>query len=315
MAEKTHKLVKGWFLTWSQVGGADCQIGGGWTKELVLARLRTIDTIVEYVICHELHQDGGDHYHAYIKFQHGVPWRDVLIFKIFGKTADAKPARSARACIQYVEKNPDYISNIENLEEVLGNKVRKRNRDIMEAGANRAVDDGLIRIEDYCRVRQCIDSYSLNNVVIRATDECKGIWLYGETNAGKSQMALEKWPLAFQKSCNKWWDGYRGQEAVIMDDLGKTAGQCLAYHIKRWTDKWPPPGGEVKNGTIPLPFKIFIITSQWSIADMFDCQRNRDAIKRRCLSVHVVNRVGVVVDDDVPALHCDEVYDGNYDVK
>ncbi len=311
MATKTHKLVQGWYLTWSQVG-VDCEIGGGWTKELVLQRLKAIDNVLEYCICHELHEDGGDHYHAYVKFQHGVPWRDVLTFKFFGKTANAEAARSARAVIKYVEKNPDYITNIQNIETYIGNKVRKRNRDILEMGANRAVDDGLVRIEDYCRVRQSIDSYNLHKVVVLATEECKGIWLYGLTGAGKSQMALEKWPLAFQKSGNKWWDGYRGQETVIMDDLGKEAGQRLAYHIKRWTDKWPAPGGEVKHGTVPLPFKTFVVTSQWSIDEMFDVPQDRDAIKRRCLSIHVNNYIGVV---DEGQIACDEVYDGNYDVE
>lgn len=305
MAGPNRHLIRGWFLTYSQCSG---------TKEELLEFLRTIDTVEEYAIAREEHSDGGQHFHVFVRFRTGVRWRDVLLFKFGARTADAQAARSVRAVIKYVEKDGDYISNIENLEEFQGNKVRKRNRDILEMGANEAVDQGLVRIEDYTRVTASINSYCLHKTVVKATDECKGIWLYGDTDAGKSQMALEKWPMAFQKSANKWWDGYRGQEVVILDDLGKAAGQRLAYHIKRWTDKWPAPGGEVKNGTIPLPFTLFVITSQWSIQDMFDCQRDRAAIKRRCMCVHVVNHVGVVVEDD-NSLACEEVYDGNYDVK
>ncbi len=292
-----RNLVRGWFLTYSQCEG---------TKESLLEFLRTIDDVSEYVVAREEHQDGGQHFHVYVKFVNGVRWSDVLKFKFGARTADAQAARSARAVIKYCEKDDDYITNIANLEEFQGNKVRKRNRDIMEAGANEAVDQGLIRIDDFCRVRQSIESYRLHNVVVQPTDGCKGVWFYGETGAGKSQLALEKWPLAFQKSGNKWWDGYRGEEVVIMDDLGREAGQRLGYHIKRWTDKWPAPGGEVKGGTVPLLFKTFVVTSQWSIADMFDCQRDRDAITRRCVRFHVENFVAT--EDNSGALFCPEVF-------
>ena len=60
-------------------------------------------------------------------------------------------------------------------------------------------------------------------------------------------MATEKYPEHYKKLANKWWDGYHGQKAVLLDDLGKN-GACLNYHLKLWADPWNNNPGEVKGG-------------------------------------------------------------------
>lgn len=52
-------------------------------------------------------------------------------------------------------------------------------------------------------------------------DHLRGIWIWGASGAGKSRLARDKFPNSYPKLCNKWWDGYKGQETVIMDDIGK----------------------------------------------------------------------------------------------
>lgn len=39
------------------------------------------------------------------------------------------------------------------------------------------------------------------------------------------------------KLCNKWWDGYQGQENVIMDDIGQEH-KCLGQQLKIWADRY-----------------------------------------------------------------------------
>lgn len=70
------------------------------------------------------------------------------------------------------------------------------------------------------------------------------------------------------KAQNKWWDGYQGEEAVLIDDFDKQ-GVCLAHYLKIWSDKWKCTG-EIKGATIPLNFKRLYITSNYRIEELFN---------------------------------------------
>lgn len=59
-----------------------------------------------------------------------------------------------------------------------------------------------------------------NMVPTDKTSKPRGIWLYGESGAGKSLGARMKFPGSYPKLCNKWWDGYKAHKTVIMDDIG-----------------------------------------------------------------------------------------------
>lgn len=41
----------------------------------------------------------------------------------------------------------------------------------------------------------------------------------GATGTGKSKYAMETYPDAYWKSKDEWWDGYSGQDAVILDEF------------------------------------------------------------------------------------------------
>lgn len=84
-------------------------------------------------------------------------------------------------------------------------------------------------------------------------------WYYGTTGTGKSKKAFEDNPDAYWKSAdNKWWDGYVGQEAVIIDDY--RCNFCTFSNLLRLMDRYPF-SVETKGGTVQFVSKRLIITA------------------------------------------------------
>lgn len=74
-----------------------------------------------------------------------------------------------------------------------------------------------IKVKHYANLQKI----KKDNLIIVDKDHLRGIWIHGPAGIGKSRKAREDYPEFYPKLCNKWWDGYTGQSAVIMDDIGK----------------------------------------------------------------------------------------------
>ena len=99
-------------------------------------------------------------------------------------------------------------------------------------------------------------------------EDVRGEWYHGASGTGKSRKAFQDHPLAFRKAQNKWWDGYDNQDVVIIDDLDTAT---LGHYLKIWGDRYPCTG-EIKCGTVQLVHKKLIITSNYSISELFSLE-------------------------------------------
>ena len=89
----------------------------------------------------------------------------------------------------------------------------------------------------------------------------KGIWYWGDSGVGKSHKAYENFnpdTHYVYPNDNGWWDGYKGQEIVIINEF---RGGIQYSELLDLVDKWPK--SVRRRGREPVPFlaTTLIITS------------------------------------------------------
>jgi len=236
----------------------------------------------------EVGESGTPHLQGYVSFQNP---KKLTALKKLSVRAHWEIARGTpKQASEYCEKDGDVfekgtrpLSQIEK-----GEKEKDR-----WAIAFQCVKEGRIEELDpeikcnrlkqieYAVERECLSKRKLETY----SHDFQHEWYYGKSGTGKSRKAREENPDAYIKDPQeRWWDGYRGEPTVIIDDFDKFQVK-QGGDIKRWSDRYVQRV-PVKNGYTQIVIEKMIITSQYKPEQIWDDPETLDAIKRRFKLVH-----------------------------
>lgn len=111
-------------------------------------------------------------------------------------------------------------------------------------------------------------------------DVLENLWIYGPSGCGKSRGVRQKYPDAYNKDPKtRWWDGYSGQETVVIDDLD-VYDKAIGGDLKRWVDHYPFPA-QMKGSSVVIRPKRVIVTSQYAPEEIWEDPKTLEALRRR----------------------------------
>lgn len=117
-------------------------------------------------------------------------------------------------------------------------------------------------------------------MVTRRTTMPEVRWYYGPTGTGKSTCAITEFPDAYVKNMSngKWWDGYRGQTCVLLDDMRK---DTFKFHeLLRLFDRLPLQV-EYKGGSTEFNSPVIIVTSCYAPEFLYETREDLKQLLRR----------------------------------
>lgn len=227
--------------------------------------------------------DGGFlHWQVYVVFKKKIRLRGVK--SVFGEQTHAEPTRSA-AAREYVWKEN---TRIDGTTFELGTLPIRRNSQcdwdsVWTAAISGSILDvpSNVRVVHYRTLRTIAGDHAVPPALVRS------IYVFwGPTGLGKSRDAWANAGLdAYSKDPRtKFWDGYRGQQNVVVDEF---RGCIDIAHVLRWCDRYPV-NVEIKGSSVPLLATNIWFTSNLHPRDWYPGLDNAtlDALLRRLNITH-----------------------------
>lgn len=117
----------------------------------------------------------------------------------------------------------------------------------------------------------------------------KGIWYHGKTGTGKSHKAFKDYhpdTHYLYRHDNGWWEGYKGQEVVIINDF---RGEIKYNELLQIIDKWPYFVKRRCREPVPFLSKLVIITSSKRPEEVYYNLSQNDSIEQLMRRIDVID--------------------------
>lgn len=179
---------------------------------------------------------------------------------------------------------------------VKGEKLRQqaeKNKILIEKPIVELVEEGHIAFTQMPNIIKAKNFWTMVNPG-EPKKKSNNLWIHGDPGCGKTWFVKEEFKSSlYEKPMNKWWDGYKGEDFVLIDDFDRQ-GTCLGHYLKIWADRYFGWKAETKGGTIQPNFIRLIITSNYTPEELWGGPTGDDqlvaAITRRFKVIEMKDR-------------------------
>lgn len=262
---KMNTRSRRWTFTHNNYGDDDIEM---WNE---IAQDITEHDIRRLIIGKEVGEKGTKHLQGYIGFTKAMTFG--MIKKRYPKEIHWEVARGDEEQNEgYCSKEDLWIDKGQNEKKGKRNDLLRVRNAVSEGKGIRDMVDGEVvtSFQGLRMAQQLIPYYEQ-----RRSWKPEVIWIWGPSGAGKSRMAFEMADgsdfYVKRGNMGKWWDGYDGQEVVIMDDLRGSHHpiEFLLGILDRYEQRI-----ECKGGSRQLRARKIIITSIFSPEESYKHEPN-----------------------------------------
>lgn len=208
----------------------------------------------------------------------GVAWcRNPSRWGQFKKTMHIEKCKDFQAAKDYCGKEETRVDGPWEFGEGPKTKNgRPTNAELIKGDLRKMVEEERIPLISLPKLMIAKNLYLLTEKKMDLEPEAEpiGVWIYGTPGSGKSYACRSKYQNLFFKQMNKWWDGYQGEDTVLIDDFEKE-GKVLGHYIKIWADCYAF-SGEVKGGSLTIKPKRLLVTSNYMPEEIW--KQDEDAV-------------------------------------
>lgn len=154
------------------------------------------------------------------------------------------------------------------------------------AKENRISDiDADIQIRYHSSLLKIASAHQMPPAALTVSCDAVNEWIFGPPGCYKSSIAHEDNPDHYLKDLSTWWTGYANQDTVIIDDMSPFK-KALADDFKQWGHHLPFPA-QTKGGYLCIRPRKIVVTSNYSIDEVWEDEITRTAIRRRFKEIYI----------------------------
>lgn len=234
----------------------------------------------------EVGESGTPHLQGYCELRKRTAFNKIK--KIIPK-AHIEPRRgSAKQAADYCKKDGDFFEVGEISRQGERTDIDKIKDEILsgEITCQDIRREDPIKFHQYGRTFEKLEDDFNRDVFRTEMTECD--WIYGPTGSGKSHRAFEGFHPSTHyvyKNDKGWWDGYKGQETVIINDF---RGEIRYGELLQMIDKWPFEVPRRNREPFPFTSKKVIITSVMKPEEVYNNLAATDGIDQLMRRINLI---------------------------